>query len=231
MSLTTRHGRLSPQNAYARWTKACAAAGWHGSPVPEKVHVADGLYRVLAGAGASPVAVAALRLRGDGRHSDRRSGCGQGGDPSHRICLGRYRGSDTRLGRHRGGTGADPDPIRRQRGHDGSGTARPECARAWRGLRRRSAARSGRTAAAPGGSGRGRRGRPNHPACHQATHGRDRPDCPVPGGTTTLRRSSARSAPKPYTCRGAPATRRCSGMPGWSNPARARFLVTGRFPA
>jgi putative molybdopterin biosynthesis protein len=48
MSVTTRHGRLSPQNAYARWTRACAAAGWDGSPVPEKVHVADGLDRVLA---------------------------------------------------------------------------------------------------------------------------------------------------------------------------------------
>ena len=48
MSITTRRGRLSPQNAYARWTEACAAAGWRGSPVPEKVHVADGLDRVLA---------------------------------------------------------------------------------------------------------------------------------------------------------------------------------------
>jgi putative molybdopterin biosynthesis protein len=48
MSVITRHGRLSPQNAYARWTRACAAAGWHGSPVPEQVHVADGLDRVLA---------------------------------------------------------------------------------------------------------------------------------------------------------------------------------------
>jgi hypothetical protein len=48
VSITTRRGRLSPQNAYARWTEACAAAGWHSSPVPEKVHVADGLDRVLA---------------------------------------------------------------------------------------------------------------------------------------------------------------------------------------
>jgi len=48
VSITTRRGRLSPQNAYARWTEACAAAGWRGSPVPEKVHVADGLDRVLA---------------------------------------------------------------------------------------------------------------------------------------------------------------------------------------
>jgi putative molybdopterin biosynthesis protein len=48
VSVTTRHGRLSPQDAYARWTRACAAAGWHGSPVPEKVHVADGLDRILA---------------------------------------------------------------------------------------------------------------------------------------------------------------------------------------
>jgi putative molybdopterin biosynthesis protein len=47
VSVTTRHGRLSPQDAYVRWTRACAAAGWHGSPVPEKVHVADGLDRVL----------------------------------------------------------------------------------------------------------------------------------------------------------------------------------------
>jgi molybdopterin biosynthesis enzyme len=48
VSVTIRHGRLSPLNAYARWTEACVAAGWLGSPVPEKVHVADGLDRVLA---------------------------------------------------------------------------------------------------------------------------------------------------------------------------------------
>jgi putative molybdopterin biosynthesis protein len=48
VSVTTRHGRLSPQDAYARWSRACAAAGWLGAPVPEKVHVADGLDRVLA---------------------------------------------------------------------------------------------------------------------------------------------------------------------------------------
>jgi putative molybdopterin biosynthesis protein len=48
MSAVTRHSRLSPQVAYARWTDACTAAGWQCSPVPEQVHVADGLGRVLA---------------------------------------------------------------------------------------------------------------------------------------------------------------------------------------
>ena len=48
MSVATRHGRLSPQHAYARWTEACAVAGWRGCPAPEEVHVADGRDRVLA---------------------------------------------------------------------------------------------------------------------------------------------------------------------------------------
>jgi hypothetical protein len=56
VSTTTRRGHLSPQNAYARWTEACAAAGWRGSPVPEKVHVADGARPGPGGTGASPVA-------------------------------------------------------------------------------------------------------------------------------------------------------------------------------
>jgi FdhD protein len=30
---------------------------------------------------------------------------------------------------------------------------------------------------------------------------------------------------------GPPGTRCCSGTPGWTKPARARFLLTGRFPA
>jgi hypothetical protein len=75
MSVTTRHGRLGPQNAYARWTEACAAAGWHGSPVPEEVYVADGRDRVLA----EPVHARWPSPRcdcGDGRHSDRRPGRG-----------------------------------------------------------------------------------------------------------------------------------------------------------
>ena len=48
MSVATRHGRLSPQHAYTRWTETCAVAGWRGCPVPEEVHVADGRDRVLA---------------------------------------------------------------------------------------------------------------------------------------------------------------------------------------
>jgi hypothetical protein len=127
-------------------------------------------------ASASPVAIAALRLRSDGRHSDLRTGGGRGGDPGHRICLGRYRGSDTRLGGYRGGTGADPDPIRWQRGHDGSGVVQDKRAHPWRGLRRGGAPRPGRAAAAPGGPGRSRCGRPHDPRGRQATRSRDRPD-------------------------------------------------------
>jgi putative molybdopterin biosynthesis protein len=37
---------LSPQEAYARWTAACSAAGWRGEPVPERVPVAAALGRV-----------------------------------------------------------------------------------------------------------------------------------------------------------------------------------------
>ncbi|HJZ26408.1 MAG TPA: hypothetical protein VJ370_09060, partial [Streptosporangiaceae bacterium] len=38
--------RLAPQDAYAWWITACSRAGWHGSPVPERVSVGDGLGRV-----------------------------------------------------------------------------------------------------------------------------------------------------------------------------------------
>jgi putative molybdopterin biosynthesis protein len=48
VNAATRHSFLSPQIAYSRWTDACAAAGWRSTPVPERVHVADGLERVLA---------------------------------------------------------------------------------------------------------------------------------------------------------------------------------------
>ena len=58
--LATRHGRLSPQHAYARWTEACAVAGWRGCPAPEEVHVADGRDRVLAEPGGVPAQVAVL---------------------------------------------------------------------------------------------------------------------------------------------------------------------------
>lgn len=40
--------RLSPREAYARWTTACSAAGWRGEPVPERVPVAAALGRVTA---------------------------------------------------------------------------------------------------------------------------------------------------------------------------------------
>jgi putative molybdopterin biosynthesis protein len=40
--------RLSPREAYARWTAACSAAGWRGEPVPERVPVAAALGRVTA---------------------------------------------------------------------------------------------------------------------------------------------------------------------------------------
>lgn len=48
--LVRRDGRprLAPQDAYAQWIAACSQAGWHGSPVPERVPVGDGLGRVTA---------------------------------------------------------------------------------------------------------------------------------------------------------------------------------------
>lgn len=40
--------RPSPQTAYARWTGACADAGWRGAPRAEQVPVSGGLDRVTA---------------------------------------------------------------------------------------------------------------------------------------------------------------------------------------
>ncbi|MGH3257558.1 MAG: molybdopterin molybdotransferase MoeA [Streptosporangiaceae bacterium] len=40
--------RPSPAAAYSQWIKACADAGWHGTPTAEEVPVRDGLGRVSA---------------------------------------------------------------------------------------------------------------------------------------------------------------------------------------
>jgi putative molybdopterin biosynthesis protein len=51
MSPMTETGRRpDPRAAHGQWMAACTAAGWHGDPVIEQVHVRNGLGRVAAAA-------------------------------------------------------------------------------------------------------------------------------------------------------------------------------------
>jgi molybdopterin biosynthesis enzyme len=263
VSVATRHGRLSPQHARARWTEACAVAGWRGCPAPGEVHVADGRDRVLAEpvrarwpsprcdcAATGGIAIAGPAAAGEVIAATAFAWVDTG-DPIPGW-------ADTVVAREQTEFRSDGSAVMtapaprgldvRTRGEDFVAGAllvpagprlHPAdlAAAAAAGHTTLVAARQPVVAIVPAGDEIRPVGTPLRQGDIVDSNSVMLAWCwswrgPAPGETTTLRRSSARSAPKPGTAsRCGPVIRCCSGMPGWSKPARARFLAAGRLSA